>query len=99
MALEIIWTKKSTRDFNAIQIYLLNTWGESSVKKFSKKIFNFLILLSEYPFVGTLENKHLNIRGFVVVKQATLFYQVRDTKIILLGFYDNRQDPKERRYE
>jgi plasmid stabilization system protein ParE len=99
MALEIVWTRKAAIDFNDIQDYLFSTWGESSVKKFTNKVFNFLELLSEFPLIGTMENKESNIRGFVIVKQLTLFYQVRDNRIILLRFYDNRQDPKPRRYE
>jgi hypothetical protein len=58
----------------------------------------FLDLLTEFPEVGTLENNDLNIRGFVIVKQLTIFYQIRDNEIILLNFYDNRQKPKNKKY-
>ncbi len=99
MALEIAWTREAAIDFNKVQDYLLITWGEQSVRKFTKKVFDFLNLLSEFPLIGTIENKELNIRGFVIVKQLNLFYQIRDNRIILLSFYDNRQDPKTKRYE
>jgi plasmid stabilization system protein ParE len=99
MALEIKWSKKASLDFTNVQEYLQFTWGESSVKNFTIKVFDFLDLLSEYPLIGTIENKEFNIRGFVIVKQLTLFYQVRDNKIILLRFYDNRQYPRLKRYE
>jgi len=99
MALEIKWTKKAANDFIEAQEYLLSTWGEVSSQKFTKKVFNFLDLLAEFPLIGTVEHRELNIRGFVIVKQLTLFYQVRDSKIILLRFYDNRQDPKPKRFE
>jgi hypothetical protein len=58
----------------------------------------FLDLLTEFPEVGTLENNDLNIRGFVIVKQLTIFYQIHDNEIILLNFYDNRQKPKNKKY-
>ncbi|MBL7765799.1 MAG: type II toxin-antitoxin system RelE/ParE family toxin [Chitinophagaceae bacterium] len=99
MALEVRWTKKALNDFNHIQDYLQFTWGDLSVRKFTKKVFNFLDLLSVFPYMGTMENKDLNIRGFVITEQVTLFYQVRYHQIILMRFYDNRQDPKSKKYK
>jgi len=46
-----------------------------------------------FPEMGTMEHAALNIRAFVIVRQITLFYQVRENEIVLLNFYDNRQDP------
>jgi hypothetical protein len=54
--------------------------------------------LAEFPEIGSLENKEYGIRGFVIVKQITIFYQIRDNTIILLNFYDNRQQPKKERF-
>ena len=44
------------------------------------------------PFLGSIENKSENIRGFVLVKQITVFYRVDDDRITLLNFYDNRKN-------
>ena len=55
-------------------------------------------MISEFPEIGSLENTDLNIRGFVIVKQITIFYQVRNEMIIILNFYDNRQRPKSKRF-
>jgi len=41
-----------------------------------------------------MEHPEREIRGFVIVKQLTLFYKIKQDKIILLNFYDNRQNPK-----
>jgi hypothetical protein len=54
--------------------------------------------LVEFPEIGTLENVERNIRGFVIVRQITIFYKVSGNKIILLDFFDNRQEPKKRKY-
>ena len=98
MALEIFWSKQADKKFDSILDYLKLEWGESSLKIFVKKVFDFLDTLKDCPEIGTVENKELNIRGFVIIKQVTVFYQIRDNKIILLNFYDNRQRPKKRRY-
>jgi plasmid stabilization system protein ParE len=98
MALEIYWSKPATRRFDLILDYLEDEWGRHSVSLFVKKVYDFLDLLSMFPEIGSVENKELNIRGFVIVKQLTVFYQIRDDKIVLLNFYDNRQKPKLKRY-
>jgi plasmid stabilization system protein ParE len=97
MALEIYWSKPATRQFDLILDYLKDEWGRHSVSLFVKKVYDFLDLLSMFPEIGSVENKELNIRGFVIVKQLTVFYQIRDDKIVLLNFYDNRQKPKLKR--
>jgi hypothetical protein len=67
-------------------------------KDFAQNIYNTLDILSIFPELGSVENQKLNIRGLVVTKQVTLFYQVRQDRIILLNFYDNRQKPKDNRF-
>ncbi len=98
MALDIFWSKKAEKRFDSIISYLEVEWGTNTTKLFVKKVYDFLDLLSEFPEIGTIENKELNIRGFVIVKQLTLFYQIREDRIILLNFYDNRQRPKKQRF-
>ncbi len=97
MALEIYWTKKADKKFNQIIDYLEKEWGENSVKEFVKKVYDFLDLLSEFPEMGTLENKKKEIRGFTITKQVNLFYRISENKIILLTFFDNRQNPKKKK--
>ena len=73
-------------------------FGEITASDFVKKVYYLLDLLAEFPQMGTEENKELKIRGIVIVKQITLFYQIREGKIILLHFYDNRQNPTTKRF-
>jgi plasmid stabilization system protein ParE len=98
MALEIFWSKKADERFDEITDYLESEWGEKSARVFAKKVYDLLDILIELPEIGTIEKKELNIRGILVVKQITLFYQVRSTKLILLNFYDNRQGPVVKKY-
>ena len=77
--------------------YLIEEWGEKSAKQFIGKVFNFLEILSEFPEIGSVENKEKNIRGFTVVKQVNLYYRIKNDKIILILFFDNRQNPKKKK--
>jgi plasmid stabilization system protein ParE len=98
MALEIHWSKPASRQFDSILEYLGNEWGQHSVSLFVKKVYDVLDILSTFPEIGSVENRELSIRGFVIVKQLTVFYQIRGEKIVLLNFYDNRQRPKLKRF-
>jgi plasmid stabilization system protein ParE len=98
MALTNFWSKRADQKFDKIIKFLGDEWGETSTKVFVRKVYDFLELLQEFPEIGTLENKETNIRGFVIVKQLTLFYKIDQQKIILLNFFDNRMNPKKRKY-
>ena len=98
MALEIEWTKRADKKFDTILVYLNEEWGERVTANFVKKVYEFLDVLVEYPEIGTLEHKQKGVRGFTIVKQVSIFYKVRENKIILLDFFDTRQNPKRKRF-
>ena len=99
MALEIKWSKRADKKFDSIIDYLEKEWGEKATKDFVKKTYEFLDILIEFPDIGSIENEENQIRGFVLVKQVTVFYKLKDNEIILLNFYDNRQRFKSKRYK
>ncbi len=98
MALKIYWTKRADKKFDQILDYLLVEWGESVAKAFTRKVYDFLDTLSEFPEIGTIENKEKGIRGFTIIKQVNLFYRISGDKAILLNFFDNRQHPRKKRF-
>ena len=98
MALEIEWSRRADKRFDAILEYLEKEWGEKAVKTFVQKVYDFLDLIIVFPNIGTLEDKTKNIFGFVVVSQITIFYRIKLNRIILLNFFDNRQDPDKKRF-
>ena len=97
MALKIVWSKRANLKFDQIISYLLQEWGEKSAKQFIGKVFDFLEILAEFPEIGSIENKAKNIRGFTIIKQVNLFYRVKNDKIILILFFDNRQNPSRKK--
>ena len=96
MALKIYWTKRAEKSFNNILNYIHKEWGENIAKSFARRVFDFPEILSEFPEIGTLENKEKGIRGFSVIKQVSVFFRVMDDKIVLLNFFDNRQHPRKK---
>ena len=94
MALNVKWSRYADQSFDRILDYLEADWGEKVTRAFVRRTYEFLDLLAEFPEIGSLENPEKQIRGFVLIKQVTVFYIRKADSIILLNFYDNRQKPK-----
>jgi len=98
MALKILWTKRADKKFDQIIDYLLVEWNPKVTSSFVKNVYDLVELLAEYPEIGTLENDVKGIRGITIIKQINIFYRVKGNQLIILTFFDNRKDPKEKRF-
>jgi plasmid stabilization system protein ParE len=98
MALTIRWTKRAEKKFDKIIEYLLTEWDEQVTESFVKKVFDFIDTLTDFPELGTIENREKAIRAFTIVKQINIFYHVDKKQIVVLNFFDNRQSPKKKRF-
>ena len=98
MEVKVYWSSKAEKQFESIVEYLETNWGINSASKFVNSIFEFIEILSDFPEIGSIEHLELNIRGFVIAKQITIFYQIRQNKVVILNLYDNRQKPKKKRF-
>jgi len=96
MALNIRWTTRADIKLDQLIIYLESEWGESVVKAFMRKLYDFLEILSEFPEIGSMQYLEKGIRGFALTKQVTIFYKIDSNHIILLDIFDNRSDPKKK---
>jgi plasmid stabilization system protein ParE len=96
VALEIKWSKRADKSFDRIIDYLHAEWGEQVVQAFVRKTYDFLEILAEFPEIGSTQVKEKAIRGFVLIKQVIVFYKVQGSSIILIDFFDTRQDPKKK---
>ena len=98
MALDIEWSKRTDNSFDQIINFLNTEWGDQVVKAFVKKTYDFLEILAEFPEIGALQVKESGIRGFTLIKQVIVFYKVKGNSVILLDFFDTRQDPVKKKY-
>ena len=78
MALEIRWTTRADIKLDYQIIYLKTEWGESVVKTFMIKLYDFLEILSEFP--------EKNISGFTLTKQINVFYKMKAITLYCLTY-------------
>ena len=73
MALNIRWTTRADIKLDQLILYLESEWGESVVKAFMRKLYDFLEILSEFPEIGSMQYPEKRIRGFALTKQVFIF--------------------------
>jgi len=96
VALKIKWSKRADNSFDNIIDYLHAEWGEQVVQAFVRKTYDFLEILAEFPEIVSMQVQDKAIRGFVLITQVIVFYKVQGSSIILIDFFDTRQDPKKK---
>ena len=89
-------SKRAEKSFRSIKDFINEKWGELVADAFEQKIINFLDLLEEFPEIGTLEFPEKRLYGFQLTKQTRVFYRINANRIIIIVFFDVRQNPKKR---
>lgn len=83
-------------NFIAIKAYIRQDFGEIVAEVFKQKVADLFKLLKNFPEIGSIEIASKQIEGFQLTKQTTIFYRVKDQKIIILTFFDVRQHPEKK---
>lgn len=96
MAHPVEWTKRAQTTFNQTVEYLQKEFGDKSAEKFIQKVDHYVDLIVKNPQFGKIEEEEKSIRGLLVSNYSYLFYRIESHKIIILIFFDGRQDPKKR---
>jgi len=50
-------------------------------------------LLPKHPFMYKASVFKNNVRKSIISKQNSFFYEIQENKIVILFFWDNRQEP------
>ncbi len=96
MALKIKWTKRAANSFDKTVKYLQTEWNLSSAQRFVKRSNKFLQTLVQYPRIGKIQNSEKEIRAYVLSRHISVFYRIKSDQLILLKFFNNRQNPSKR---
>ena len=99
MVKKIIWSKNSENDFEEIITYLKNKWNINAAIKFRDLVYFKLDILSKQPMIGIQSNKIEIIRKILITKHTYLYYALLNNQIVLLGFFDVRQNPSKNTFE
>ena len=100
MAILIKWSDEAINTFESNLDYLIKEWTENEIRSFIKQTNAKIKSIELNPKLYRCSEKNPYIRRVGINKNITLFYQYLSTKneVILLSFWNNRQDPKNLEY-
>lgn len=91
--LTIVWTLTALKQRNQVFKYWnLRNNSNAYSKRLNLKNKEKTTLLKDFPEMGNPTEK-LNLRK-INLEHFSIFYKVFNYKIIIVAFWDNRQDPK-----
>lgn len=93
MAYEIIWTDNAREDLKSIFKFLRDDWSTVIADKFLEECEIKIDLISHFPYIGIQSEKIKSVHRILITKHNALYYKVEANKIILLDFFDTRQNP------
>jgi plasmid stabilization system protein ParE len=79
--------------YNSIEMQLRERWGERSVDKLQDKIRQTLKILANTPYLYPIKDETTGLRRCVLHKNCALIYKIDDYKVVVVCFWDNRQEP------
>lgn len=90
--IKIIWTKITIKQRDEIFNYWNNrTKTNNYSKKLNLKIYSKIDLLKLFPYAGIeIENENARILHF---ENYSLVYKIKGIHILIMAFWDNRQNP------
>jgi plasmid stabilization system protein ParE len=96
MRYAIIWSPKAITTFEDRIDYLKTHFTEKEIKKFRKRVSEYLDTLSQEPLIARKLTRIKNVHIGLVIKPVSLIYRIKPIKqeLELVAFIDNRQSPK-----
>ena len=96
MAFEIEWLKSAQGDLDSEIGYVYRKFGYKAAEKAFRWIQDDVNKLSSFPFLGE-HYDGATYNGFeirkLVIHQVTVFYSPQTDRVIVLGVWNNYQDP------
>jgi len=92
MSLAVAWTPEAKETFEHTVNLIESKWGIKSAEKFVRSAHKTINAVAAQPYIfkGSFAQ---NTRQAVITKQTSMFYEVHSSHILILFFWDNRQEP------
>jgi plasmid stabilization system protein ParE len=93
VALKIIFSDVAAEMLVTIGDFIENKWSKKESYKFLEKVHKKISLVAIQPYMYKATQFDENVRIGLISKQTSFYYEIRENEIIILFFWDNRQEP------
>lgn len=92
----VLWTQRAQTSYYTVLDYLYENWTHKEMEQFTNRINLVLKAIGKNPRLFPASKINKKVRKAFIDKNNSLFYSVNSYKkqIVVLTFYDNRQNPK-----
>jgi plasmid stabilization system protein ParE len=96
MAIEVIWSREAFVTYFGNIEYLRIHWSAKEIDRFIRQAEYVISRIQEHPQSFSPSPKSKAIRRARINKYITLYYrfQIQKKRIVLLSFWNTRQDPE-----
>lgn len=98
MARQVIWTKQALGKLHEMILYLQDEVSLQAAINLNRKVSEKLELLKQFPEAGRKSKKKKTARFILIGKNRRMFYRVHGQRIIIVYFFDTRQNPSKSDY-
>lgn len=91
MSLTIVWSPLARDEYAAILEHVDRNFGTEVALALLDQTERILDQITRYPFMHPASQK-LNTRKAVISKQSSLIYRIKNERIEILHFWDNRRN-------
>lgn len=98
MAYEIVLKKRFANKLIKLLAYLEKEWSHKVAASFLRKIDLRILQLSGQPLTGISSSKIEAVRSVFITRHNRVYYKVKGKKVIVLNMYDNRMNPKKKKF-
>jgi len=93
MSFGLIVSPKAEESYEATVSQVRQRWGSNFVSKFEIKVEKSIKAIVLNPFIYPITDNRTEIRKCVLHKNCSMLYRIYDTTVVIICFWDNRQDP------
>jgi plasmid stabilization system protein ParE len=91
--MQVIITEEAEQSLDEIIDYLRQNWSQLVIDKFIENIKLTINRIQKFPNSFPVSN-FVNAQRALVSKQVVMFFKVEENRIIVLLFWDARQNPE-----
>ena len=96
--MKVRWNDLAKGQLRQASYFVLKTFGKATREGFILKVRHTNALLSANPYLGKteplLDYLSLDYRSIVVIPYHKIVYQIKESHIKVLAFWDTRREPK-----
>jgi plasmid stabilization system protein ParE len=93
MSRTVVFSTAAFDSFFHITAYIEENWGQKIADRFKKQVDKTINIISKQPYIFKPSTLDSRIRKGVISKQTSFFYEIHDEYIVIVFFWDNRQEP------